>query len=608
MPTASQETRDDAGAEYRRRLAARREAAAGLARREGWISLARLATAVAAALLGWAAWRSDGFSPWWLALPAILFLGLVVLHERAIRARRRAQRAARYYERGLDRLEDRWAGTGEPGDRFLDPAHLYAADLDLFGPGSLFERIGSARTRAGEVTLARWLSEPADPDTIRSRQEAVEDLRSRLDVREDLALLGEEVRAGVHPEDLERWGAAPADPPPKVAVAAAPILATITAGCLIAWGIGAADLALPGAAAIAQALFAFVFRSRVLKVVAEVETPGRDLALVSAVLERFETERFTSTLLTSMQEGLAAKGIPPSRRIAALERLIQRLDYRRNQLFAPLGALMLWTTQVAWAVERWRAASGPQVGRWLAAIGEFEALSSLAGYAYENPGDPFPEIVIPPEGGPLFEAEALGHPLIPAARCVRNDLALNGSLRLLIVSGSNMSGKSTLLRATGANAALAMAGAPVRARRLRLSPVAVGASIRIQDSLREGTSRFYAEITRLAKILELARGPLPVMFLVDEMLHGTNSHDRRIGAEAVTRSLVERGAAGLITTHDLALAQIADALAPRSANVHFQDHMEGGRIRFDYVMRPGVVTKSNALDLMRAVGLELDRL
>jgi len=168
-----------------------------------------------------------------------------------------------------------------------------------------------------------------------------------------------------------------------------------------------------------------------------------------------------------------------------------------------------------------------------------------------------------------------------------------------------MSGKSTLLRSVGVSAVMALAGAPVRARSLRIGTLSVGASIRTNDSLQDGTSRFYAEITRLRKLVDLAAGPRPLLFLIDELLNGTNSHDRQIGAEAVVRGLVERGAVGLVTTHDLALTQIAAAMAPRGVNVHFEDHLEEGRITFDYMMRPGVVQKSNALELMRSVGLQI---
>ena len=215
--------------------------------------------------------------------------------------------------------------------------------------------------------------------------------------------------------------------------------------------------------------------------------------------------------------------------------------------------------------------------------------------------------------GALLEAEAIGHPLIEESRVVRNSVRIGGAApagpRVLVVSGSNMSGKSTLLRTLGVNAVLAQAGAPVRARRLRMSPLAVGASIRVTDSLQDGVSGFYAEILRLRQILDATVRPgpkgAPVLFLIDELLHGTNSHDRRIGAEALVRGLVERGAIGLITTHDLALAEIADTLGDRVANVHFEDQLEDGRMVFDYAMRPGVVRKSNAIELMRSVGLEI---
>ena len=284
-------------------------------------------------------------------------------------------------------------------------------------------------------------------------------------------------------------------------------------------------------------------------------------------------------------------------------RLVERLDARRNQLFAPVAALLLWTTQIGLALERWRADLGPRLGGWIETVGTFEALASIARYAYENPDHVMPELTAE---GPCFEAESLGHPLIPAARRVANDLLLAREPQALVVSGSNMSGKSTLLRAAGVAAVLAQAGAPVCAASLRLSTLRVGASIRIVDSLQEGASHFYAEIQRMRQVMELAEGSAEghAFFLLDEIFHGTNSHDRGIGAEAVLRGLLERDAIGLVTTHDLALASVADALAPRAQNVHFEDHVDdGGRIAFDYRMRPGVVTKSNALALMRAVGL-----
>jgi DNA mismatch repair ATPase MutS len=255
------------------------------------------------------------------------------------------------------------------------------------------------------------------------------------------------------------------------------------------------------------------------------------------------------------------------------------------------------------AVEAWRGRFGAHIGSWFAAVGELEALCSLACFAYERSGSVFPELT---EGtDPSFEATALAHPLIPPQEAVGNDVTLGGAVRLWIVSGSNMSGKSTLLRAVGLSTALAWAGAPVMAAGMRVSRLHMGASMRANDSLADHRSRFYAEISRLREVVDLARAGLPTLFLLDELLSGTNSHDRRIGAGAIVRGLVERGAIGMITTHDLALAEIVATFNGRAVNVHFEDHLEGGEIRFDYRLRQGVVTRSNALELMRAVGLDV---
>jgi hypothetical protein len=280
--------------------------------------------------------------------------------------------------------------------------------------------------------------------------------------------------------------------------------------------------------------------------------------------------------LRRLAGALDTGGLPASRQIRRLARLLRLLDYQRNQLFMPLAAIWLWTAQFAIRIDAWRTGSGREIARWLKAIGDFEALCALASYAAENPADPFP------------------------------DVTLCGATRVLIVSGSNMSGKSTLLRTVGTAAVLAFAGAPVYAARLKITPLSLGATLRIQDSLQDGKSRFYAEITRVRQLVDLSRGPLPLLFLFDELFHGTNSHDRCVGARSVVQGLIAKGAIGLVTTHDLALAQIAGDQGSPIVNVHFEDQLVDGKMLFDYRMRPGVVTHSNALALMRAIGLEID--
>src|SRR6185436_15902490 len=264
--------------------------------------------------------------------------------------------------------------------------------------------------------------------------------------------------------------------------------------------------------------------------------------ILQSTLERLEREKVSSPLLQELRGEFGSA----STKMKTLVGYITMLEQQRNEMVMFLAFFLLWATQISFAVEQWRKRHGSEVDRWLRAVGEMEALCALASYAFERPEDPFPEIA---EGQTVLEADEVRHPLLQREHCVPNSVRFGGELQLLVISGSNMSGKSTLLRTVGTNVALALAGAPVRAKRMRLSPLAIGATLRVQDSLLGGTSRFYAEIQRLRDVMELTEGPLPVLLLLDEILYGTNSHDRTIGAEAVIRGLVERGAIGFVTTH-----------------------------------------------------------
>lgn len=590
----------DPRTEYLRRIDERRAESARQFERFRKVGFVRLALIAIGLILLWRVFA--GLSAWWLVFPIVLFVALGRVQARISAARFRCERGVRLYEQGLVRLDDRWAGTGATGNRFLDPEHPYAQDLDLFGRGSLFELLSTARTDVGEETLAQWLLTPAGLNAVLARQRAVTELRPKLDLREDLALLGEGVPSGESARGLAAWANGPywnISPWTRPTAIAISVVTIIT---LVLWFAGYSPIPFILMLIIRQ-VYLYRLRVPVERVISEVDGPGNNLSLLSDILQRLEHEQYESDLLIGLRAALDVDGSPPSKQIAKLNRLIELLDSRRNFIFAPVAAILLWPLQCAISIERWRQSSGPAVGRWLAAVGEFEALNSFASYAYEHPEDPFPELIDSEEGH--FEAVSMGHPLIPARRNVRTDLSLTGDLRVMIVSGSNMSGKSTLLRSIGINVALALAGAPVRAVSLRLSPLQVGAAIRIQDSLQAGASRFYAEITRLRQIVGLTEGERPVLFMLDEILHGTNSHDRQIGAEKVVHGLIDRGAIGLITTHDLALARIVDELAPRAANVHFEDQFEDGQMRFDYLLRPGIVQRSNALELMRSVGLEV---
>lgn len=590
--------------EYRSRLERWQTEQAASSVRSRQLGNARLVTGLAAVAIAGLALGAGALSPWWLLVPLVLFVVLAVMHDRADKRRDAALRGTAYYERALARIENRWAGKGRQGEAFRDPKHLYADDLDLLGPGSAFELLSTSRTATGDRILAEWLMAPSAPEIVTARQAAVAELRGRLDLREDIALMGDDIRTAIDDQVMKAWGEQPAVsffPGARWLALTLACAAVLTFGLFLAQVLSLRPFL---AAVLAELIFGLVVRDAVRRVSVLVSTPARELRLVRLLLERLEKEQFTAQRLVNLTRALDVHGLTASAEIRRLERSVEYLDSARNQFFRVFAAPLVWIPQFTMAIEAWRQECGPHIGEWIAAVGEFEALCSLATFAYERPDAVFPEFALDGEG-PLFDGADVRHPLIPRDHAVGNDVRLGGECALWILSGSNMSGKSTLLRAVGLNTALAWAGAPVCCARLRVSPLRIGASIRVNDSLADNKSRFYAEISRLRDIVDLARAGLPTLFLLDELLSGTNSHDRRIGAAAVIQGLVERGAIGLVTTHDLALAEITAMLGERARNVHFEDHIEKGEIHFDYHLRPGVVERSNALELMRAVGLDV---
>jgi hypothetical protein len=536
----------------------------------------------------------------WGVVLIILLVGTLltgVWHLRIEHARNAARRGIRFYQSGLERLDGTWLGKGSPGTEFLDPHHPYAADLDLFGAGSLFELLNAAHTQLGRTTLAKWLLEPASPQEIAARQEAIKELGPNVDFRERLGFLAAEADTWIPTETLISWARQPRvlhSNAIRIAAFCIPwfnlvlLLTGLWPWCL---GILAVQYAL-----------ARMYRRRIQKVTRTLGLVQHDLKWLADMFDAVEAENFKSAPLRRVDAERQGGGVSASEAIQRLATLYSWIASRGNPIIAAIGVWFMLETQIAFAVGAWRARYGVMVEPWLQHLGEIEALSSLAGYVFEHPADPFPEFVSAPA---QVQAEALKHPLMPETKCVGNDVSLDANCRLMVISGSNMSGKSTYLRTIGINLVLALAGAPVRARKFRLTPLRLGASIRTLDSLHEGTSRFYAEISRLGQIVTLAGQGTTLVFLLDEILAGTNSHDRRIGAGCVAKALVERGALGLMTTHDLALAKIVDEIQPPGANFHFEDQILNGKMSFDFHLRPGVVQKSNALELMRSVGLDV---
>jgi hypothetical protein len=567
------------------------------------VSAARLVLAAGVLALAWVAWGEHWLSAGWVLAPAVAFACTVAYHTVLRRRHSQIRRAAEFYRRGAARLEDRWAGEGNRGERFGDAHHVYSADLDLFGEGSLFELLCAARTRMGEETLARWLLAPAGVAEVGQRQAGIRDLRHRLDLRERIATLGSERDPVLRPEGLLAWAEASATLGDAWVRWAAYLLPTLLGAALVT-GLLAGIWTPLLLVLTLEAITLYRLREPLRQILSPAERAFDfdGLQTFVGLLREIERETFDSAPMRALADGLSSDVVRASARIGRLAFLVMLSEQRKNLMVGWLQVPLLYTLHVALAAERWRRAHGTSVRGWVEAAGRFEALSSLAQYSFEHPDDPFATIV---ESRACLRGQGIGHPLIRQPQCVRNDVSLTDPTPVWLVSGSNMSGKSTLLRAVGLNVVLAMAGAPVRAQAFELTPLQVGASIRVNDSLREGSSRFYAEITRLRQLKDLCEREPALLFLIDEMLQGTNSNDRRIGAEGILGALVEQGAIGLATTHDLALTQLGGLGDGVLRNMHFEDHMENGHMLFDYKLREGVVTKSNGLELMRAIGLRV---
>ena len=638
--------------------------AAALIRQVRRISSARLAVAASAVTLAFIGGETGLFSLWWLLVPAAVFAGLVFAHDRRWRRAQEVHRIAELHHRAALRVDRDTEGDpdqsgtpaaairsgGAPKSRpsFEDDQRLASrlhrirelgeaqlgVHLDLFGPEQLFERLADWRTDAGGETLAGWMLQPAPPDEIRERQAAVRELHSRIEIREALAATGclepwPSARSSVFEDWLGSGSAAPVSPddagpdageggegdsggepapdrkpawPPapsrrtEVLVGVAALVssaAMIVELAALVQGFGAPLFltTLLAGAALGVWTRTGVRAHEAMGKLMEPEISG--LQRIAATLDE---EEFASPRLQELGERLSAARRP----LADLERHHARLRLRRNLVFAPIAALLFWGTQHVWAINRWRRRHGEALRGWVAAAGEFDALVALAQYAEERPGHVFPEF----DDGPGLEAVNLGHPLIPEARLQRNTVRLGrGGADVLIVTGSNMSGKSTLLRAIGVNFVLARMGAPTAATTFRLGPLALGASIAVHDSLREGVSRFLAELLALRTVLDTGSPEEPLLFLLDEVLQGTNSNDRRAATAALLRELGRRSAVGVITTHDLSLTELAHELPGRVRNLHFTERVVDGAMDFDYQLRDGVLPRGNALDLMRILKL-----
>ena len=457
--------------------------------------------------VAWFAFYQHLMSRWWLLAIFAVFVVVARRHSAVLQRKAEAQRAIAFFERGIARIDDRWA---ELPARVADvdaAGSLFAEDLDLFQRGGLFDLLNTARTSAGDDALASWLLEPAEREIVLARQMAIAELREMTELREHVAACGEADFEHLDVAALSQWAASDE---PRISAAwrwISPLLVVLTIAAAVRY-LATNHGWLLVVMVIIDATITFALLKRTQTLFVSAERASASLKLASVLIERWEQEKFSSPLLSELQQSLHIKDDRASQALAKLARLTRMMEQRGNLMVRIFDAPLLYSVQLACAAQAWRRRYGASLGPWLQTLSELEALQSLATYSFEHPNDPFPELA---DGEPCFEASTLGHPLIPEAKCVRNDVSLGDETRLLLVSGSNMSGKSTLMRAVGINVVLAMAGAPVRAASLRMTPLRVGASIQVNDSLQEGRSRFYSEILRLRAICALAEERPPVL-------------------------------------------------------------------------------------------------
>ena len=596
-----------AEATYVERVASAKVRLAELDAKGGRLANLRLATFLIAVAVALA--TLFGKLPGWGFLAALgsmaIYAALAVRHAKVIREERTAKTVLLLNERGLQRLAGKWREFPSQGDKHRVEGHLYVGDLDVFGHGSLFQLLDETSTQAGEKLLAGWLSAPSKSAVeIRERQQALKELAPLIDFRQRLVSETRQVvTQKADPSQFIRWvenGSSIASL--KWAFAIAHVQPLLTYGLWIGVQMRLLLDWVPYVGLGLQIAIVVITSPKLAAMYAQLAMGEQGFVQFEHTFEAIDAQQFSDPLLSRLKTGLSTGGPPVSQRLKRFERLHGFASLRSaKEVHWIVNALLLWDLHFLFRIERWRSQLGSGVRAWFDSLSALEALSSLATFAYENPGHVWPEV----DDGPVhFEAAQLGHPLLDHP--VRNDLILEGPGTAVVITGSNMSGKTTLMRAMGLNTVIALAGMPVCAQSLKVSVVQVLTSMRVKDSLERGVSYFYAEVQRIKAVLDVARGnPKKTLFLLDELLMGTNTRERQIASRELMRMLLSTGASGALTTHDLSLTELASYPGVKVRNVHFRDLEKDGEMTFDYVLREGVVETTNALEVLRRAGVDI---
>ncbi|MDY7230564.1 MutS-related protein [Hyalangium rubrum] len=568
-----------------------------------YANLRGLAFLAAAGIAGLVLFGKLPKSYWWAVGGAVAFYAvLAVLHHYVFRREARERLYVTLNERGLARLSGAWREFAERGERFASPSHLYSPDLDVFGQASLFQLMNETATRTGEERLASWLAAPAPAEEVVARQGAARELAPLIDFRQDVCVEARDVsREKADPGLFIRW--AETGPSLQSIRWARPVALVLPPLTLALYVLGQFEVGprwLWWVGLFAQLGVVLATRRTLRQMEESLSAGEHGFVRYAPLFSRIERQELNHPLLQRLQSGLQRAGEPPvSTHFHRFSRLYSFVEFKRHQFHPLVHLFTLWDVHALFALENWRARHGKEVRGWFEALAELEALSCLAGFAHDRPVFCWPTLVAE---GPRVEAKELGHPLLDNP--VPNDVSLPGPRHGLLITGSNMSGKTTLMRAVGTNVVLALAGAPVCARDFTVSPLHVLTSMRVKDSLERGVSYFYAEVQRIKAVLDAAATAKgQALFLLDEILLGTNTRERQIASREVLRLLLGTGACGAVTTHDLSLAELANEPGAHVVNVHFRDHLEDGKMVFDYKLRQGVVDTTNALRVLRMAGV-----
>jgi len=540
-----------------------------------------------------------------LIIATITFISLAINHNKIKHNKIRCSILSKINENSLKRMDNNWKDFSDNGEDFSDEDHNYSKDLDIFGDNSLFQWINTCITYRGRQKLKDALSKPQyNIDQIHKRQDAIKELAGNINWTQRFAaeaILSE--NKNHNPDALLQW----VDDKNEfflrpLVIAIIRLLPIITLSLLVSSFIfSQVSYRISLIGLVLQIILLLVGYKEVSRNLDTVYQYKDTILIYSKLLIHIEKKKFTSEYLIKLKEKLVNKdGMNACFQIKKLVNLVTVISDRKNIYYFPINVIALWDYQCLINLQRFKKASGSSLATWLEVIGEMEALNSLSTIAYEHSDWTMPKFQ---EGSPIFVAKSLGHPLLGSNR-VYNDIRIEKSQNVLLITGSNMSGKSTLLRTTGINLVLAYAGAPVCSKSFICSVMDIYTCMRTSDNLEKNISSFYAELLRIKKLVTATENKAPIFFLLDEIFKGTNSIDRHTGAKILVAKLSIENALGFVSTHDLELGDIENT-NKRVKNYHLREYYKNDKLYFDYKLRPGVSTTRNALYLMKMAGLEI---